>query len=1411
MLRNPLEDGRAQELKIYLNHYKPHHYQRLWGIKMAESGVSPNGQFPRSHDRRGTVGPTPRKGKRVANSESEANLSSEFSKNHPVTCHRTLGPTVSALQPTQRLRKADTSAGRGTARQSESQGCLDLGKPGDCALSEDGQKDRWQEGELQPPLQKRTYLTDRILSCEDALPKGGKSTLRKCTKQGVPRGAAGKANSENPPCPIGENPPQTSNAKNWSPPKGFWKVLGSESAMSRDKVDTFDNEILQKETWRANSPVCPNADYDHGSGPSEELPRSDSFDTSTLRYGELTPEKWNAGKLGHLEGLWRTDSWESVSSNASLLSLTDRVELNRSILKRTLRSAHPQPSSDPDSSPQEKPTAPGCQFQPYLLDAVLSGNTCIKQGCGAAQSDSDWDSGISLQESDRGMRVFVSSSQLPLSRRHDQAKRLLERARMKARASPVKADHSILPVERSPLETSTDDTCSPKKGPYSRDGLSSNLHNSGNLSDSSSGESHCGLRKKRSQSPSRVRFEDESSQEAEVRYQLRRKCGIEYSIRRGLRGSIPKPGLPMYGLPRKECLLKAGLGDTSKLPCKNMQGRATWRSGSNTLTNGEKVPDRANVPQFNTAICIDGKCSSCGSYIISDSKARNYEPPSYQFPDIRIIPQDKELYLPSQHELPLETAMGLKTNLTVEAGEVGSLTPRVIPCWVLPSERRVRIEPIKETYIGDVTSIDDVSVIDGGAVAVSCQDNTADRKDTKISAYCYAIVSGSNGRTTGGLEPNAKDVDHPRRSNGENSVTFEPGSTTVDCKSKSRRKTMEGRGDCAQQLHCQREEPVESSQELRNSADLKAVVSVCVSKVNHIASPSSEWVSEISSGQQLTPHSPAPTMDQNSRQSWEISTAHDPLLPQRKDQVKEIPSPLHSQTRPRVLSSHLTDPQSTGKSCCQHPLLKRLMNNKANLTVPSTCQQNQPVTHLDTCPSPQYRLIHLDPPDDDRKPPNSKAVLEASSLQPQQLMPNDHAVALCTSDTSARCLSNSAVRLPRSTVTSSRGQSSGNCGSEIRMRSSQVANKFIDPHEELSYSERHDSIELPKNRNCLTSASAETVSSPEEHVEKQNNKTAQRHSTMAKIRPQDNTTSQEDPAPVPGEHHSLAQPPLPGPNASEPGTRAGRCGEEPSHYLASGPSEGHSVPGVTGSNPGARHSPKRQKSSSALRAFFSTLGHNTVNKLSRFRSSSLEQINSRSAENASGELRCEEIHANLRKTPSLQSLRLVSPLAQLRKASSFQSLQFQKKKNRCSSYLVGESAESGLAHSEAKPSGHRPITSLSTEDIGSPNQLRVIGQVTQTFTDASFMLELSKPAHGPFGFLISRSRGRLFIHQMADQNAEKLYAGLLELGDEILEVNGECVEDLSFSEVNSLMLQDSAVSLWIRRHNGTKQQQEHSQ
>ncbi len=62
-----------------------------------------------------------------------------------------------------------------------------------------------------------------------------------------------------------------------------------------------------------------------------ELQRSDSLESHLCRY--------NHGEVEQC-GLWRADSLESMCSSGSSLSLTERVEMNRGLLKQMLQKAH---------------------------------------------------------------------------------------------------------------------------------------------------------------------------------------------------------------------------------------------------------------------------------------------------------------------------------------------------------------------------------------------------------------------------------------------------------------------------------------------------------------------------------------------------------------------------------------------------------------------------------------------------------------------------------------------------------------------------------------------------------------------------------------------------------------------------------------------------------------------------------------------------------------------------------------------------------------------------------------------------------------------------------------------------------------------------------------------------------------
>lgn len=68
-------------------------------------------------------------------------------------------------------------------------------------------------------------------------------------------------------------------------------------------------------------------------------------------------------------------------------------------------------------------------------------------------------------------------------------------------------------------------------------------------------------------------------------------------------------------------------------------------------------------------------------------------------------------------------------------------------------------------------------------------------------------------------------------------------------------------------------------------------------------------------------------------------------------------------------------------------------------------------------------------------------------------------------------------------------------------------------------------------------------------------------------------------------------------------------------------------------------------------------------------------------------------------------------------------------------------------------------------------------------------------AHPP----LSLSAG-VYVQEMADAGTAKLYAGLLGVGDEILQVNGAAVSGLGLARIRQLLLQADSLSLRVLRH-----------
>ncbi|XP_016333483.1 uncharacterized protein LOC107681679 isoform X2 [Sinocyclocheilus anshuiensis] len=225
----------------------------------------------------------------------------------------------------------------------------------------------------------------------------------------------------------------------------------------------------------------------------------------------------------------------------------------------------------------------------------------------------------------------------------------------------------------------------------------------------------------------------------------------------------------------------------------------------------------------------------------------------------------------------------------------------------------------------------------------------------------------------------------------------------------------------------------------------------------------------------------------------------------------------------------------------------------------------------------------------------------------------------------------------------------------------------------------------------------------------------------------------------------------------------------------------------------------------SLRRFFSAMGLNSMGKLVKgSRSNGMEHLCSPTARYSSASP--SPTHRGLvplKRTPSLQSLHTESPLAQLRKASSVQSLQSPKRNFERSTILGELPLPLSLAPRELQKEEN---IEESLEDSRGAGPL---GRLVQAFSDGTLLIELSRPANNrPFGFVISRGKGRpdsgIYVEWVGDSATENIYTGLLGVGDEMLEVNGEIVAGLTLDQVTRLMTRDSKATIRILPHSWVK-------
>ncbi|XP_071420758.1 uncharacterized protein KIAA1614 homolog isoform X2 [Pithys albifrons albifrons] len=265
--------------------------------------------------------------------------------------------------------------------------------------------------------------------------------------------------------------------------------------------------------------------------------------------------------------------------------------------------------------------------------------------------------------------------------------------------------------------------------------------------------------------------------------------------------------------------------------------------------------------------------------------------------------------------------------------------------------------------------------------------------------------------------------------------------------------------------------------------------------------------------------------------------------------------------------------------------------------------------------------------------------------------------------------------------------------------------------------------------------------------------------------------------------HPTAVTPVPREAAGPPEEGAGTPGAQQQQRHPAG-SAAHGEPGRPVSRKGSG------ASASGLKKLLCSLSQSTKQRLGRFRCYSMEQLPAPSGSPPGG--------LSLKKSPSLQSLQLVSPFCQPQKAASTQNLHpILGKTPRASAYLLPQTTAD-------RKGGSGPRRSLSVEDIGAPGRLHAVGRVVEVFPDGTSQLELQRPPSGAFGFSVTSGHGRpdtgVYVQEMADAGTAKLYAGLLGVGDEILQVNGAAVSGLGLPRIHELLLQADTLSLRVLRH-----------
>ncbi|XP_057363902.1 uncharacterized protein KIAA1614 homolog isoform X4 [Manis pentadactyla] len=473
-------------------------------------------------------------------------------------------------------------------------------------------------------------------------------------------------NEEEPARNGGRSPPRPPapglhhwNGRSLWPPEAVWTLPDHERGLPPGPDSLPESPIHRSTPGQPEGPgPCNRSTHMPNLREGRPYPLQDGLVTGRdLDSLSLTSEEDCVPRPALLVGLWRAGDLGAPGTGGNALSLSDRVERNRRQLQEVL------------SVGGRVPPKVGIPAWSPSWDGAAADRPA---------GDADWDSGISLQDSDQN-RTFGPKSEPVLSPRHEEATHLLQHARMKARTRPLRASHDIMPTI---AQGSRDGRRSPALDPRMSFAFRDNLQN-GNTSDSSSGESSSGQWAKPGTSPSHVRFEDESARDAESRYlerlQQRQRQVLSSALQRVDRGPLRcKPDLAHY--------ISGG--------CRCRDG------GKGTLCRLVGSQDQRGLLAPPPAPGSEGKCCACSSRMEDPHLGQGQAPPGP-----RVLQE-------------CEAACGVEE---VQAEPLSSRGPST-PVRLLPADQGLCTDRIQETHIGHPLRHEEVdSALDSTDTSDSCR------------------------------------------------------------------------------------------------------------------------------------------------------------------------------------------------------------------------------------------------------------------------------------------------------------------------------------------------------------------------------------------------------------------------------------------------------------------------------------------------------------------------------------------------------------------------------------------------------------------------------------------------------------------------------------------------------------------